>query len=291
MSPRLKRVLWVLGLIALVVVLLAGGLLAWLLPKQRRLMYFPRAYPAEYRSWLPVGARAIEYTVDDLKQVSFYIPPRRPAPAGQAPPILVLFNGNASLALDWLGTVKANPRDDLAFYLVDFPGYGASEGSPSRASIIAAQQAAWPALAKDLGLSVEQLDRDVSTLGFSMGAAAAMEFAAQRPVKKVVLLAPFTSLHEMAERHAGGFVAMFVLDRFDNVARLDELASRPSPPSVLVLQGSADQVIPVEMGRALGTRHPNVTRFIEFPGVDHGGLPGAAGPAIIAELTGTWPSS
>lgn len=281
-----KPLFRIVALFLILVAALVIGLVAYLLPKQRQMIYHPRPYAETYKVALPAGAREIAYTVGGKAQRSFYIPPRKAPPAGAAPPIMVLFNGNASLALDWLDQVKQSPRQDLAFFLVDYPGYGLCEGSPSRASIIGAVEASWPALARDLGVSVEKLDADVSTMGFSMGAAAAMEFAARRPVKKVVLLAPFTSLKDMAKRAAGSFVSLFLLDRFDNRARLDELAARTAPPSVLICHGDRDSVIPVAMGRELAARHPAMIRYKEYPGVDHGDLPGAARDAILAEFAG-----
>lgn len=284
-STRRRLLIRIVAILVAGVLLVLGAAAVWLLPRQRKLIFFPRDYADTYKVSLPPGTREISYVVDGHAQTSFYIPPRVAPAAGSAPPIVVMFNGNGSVALDWLDVARTQPRDDLAFFLVDFPGYGLCEGSPSRVSIIAAIEASWPALARELGVSVEQLDADVSTLGFSMGAAAAMEFAVRRPVKRVVLLAPFTSLRDMATRVAGSFVSMFLLDRFDNRARLDELAKRASPPRVMVCHGSKDSVIPVEMGRELGARHPAFTRIVEFPGVDHADLPGTAGPTIVAEFT------
>lgn len=254
---------------------------------QRAMIYFPRQYDRIDLMHLPAGTRQITYVVSGHQQRSFYIPPAVAPADGTTPPVWVFFGGNASLALDWLDYVEKCPRKDVAFFLMDYPGYGTCEGGPSRASIIAAIEASWPALAKDLGVSVEQLDADVNVCGFSLGSAAGLEFAARRPVKKVVLLAPFTSLIDMARRTVFWPVSEVLQDRFDSRERLDELAKRASPPRVLICHGGQDEIIPVDMGKELAARHPSMCRFNEFPAVNHNWLPDAARETVFAEMAAT----
>src|SRR3712207_8818864 len=62
----------------------------------------------------------------------FPYPPlfRSPRGAEQGIPerIWVAFPGNGSLALDWLAFVARDPNPANAYLLVDYPGYGRSEG-------------------------------------------------------------------------------------------------------------------------------------------------------------------
>lgn len=275
---RLRRVLAIaIAVVVGYVVIMSIGLGYF----QRAMIYFPRQYDPIYKYGLPEGTREIAYTVDGAPQRSFYIPPRTAPPAGTAPTIWVFFGGNASLALDWLDYAEKAPREDIAFFLVDYPGYGLSKGSPSRDSIIAAIEASWPALAKELGYTVEQLDRDVNVGGFSLGSSAALEFATRRPVRNVVLLAPFTSLLDMARRAVFWPISEVLQDRFDNRDRLAELAQRPTPPRVLICHGAVDEIIPVAMGRELADEHPSFATFREFPNVNHNWLPDAARGAVL----------
>jgi pimeloyl-ACP methyl ester carboxylesterase len=242
---------------------------------QRRLYYFPKNYDQRrLEAFDAVGTR-IEYGVEGKSQTSYYIPPKVAPPAGTAPRLWVICSGNSQLALEWFDYVREAPVDDVGFLLIDYPDYGLSKGSPSRERIIAALESAWLALATELDVDVEQLDRDVNLMGFSMGAATGLEFATRRPVRRVVLLGPFTSLLDMARLRVP-LVAETLLDRYDNRARLDELAARPQPPSILVLHGDDDGVVPFRMGRELGERHPAITRFVAFEGIDHTALPKAA---------------
>lgn len=279
-----------LRLIALIVATWLVALGATGCSMQRRLIYFPTEYTANRLAAFDAHAgRRIHYVVDHKPQTSFYIPPKTAPAPGTAPRIWVVCSGTSSLALDWFEYVRDAPVEDAGFLLVDYPGYGLSESKPTRGRIIAAVKAVWPALAEELGVSVDQLDRDVNLLGYSLGTAVGLEFAARRPVKRVVLLAPFTSMLAMARLRVP-IVAETVVDRFDNAARLDELAARTDPPDILILHGNDDGVVPFRMGKALAERHPAITRFVEIDGVDHTGLPPAVRQILYREFEKEMPA-
>jgi pimeloyl-ACP methyl ester carboxylesterase len=257
---------------------------------QRRLYYFPRNYSQQRLDAFDAVGTRIESRVDGRSQTSFYIPPKVTPPVGTVPRLWVICSGNSQRALDWFDYVCEAPVDDAGFLLIDYPGYGLSKGRPSRERIIAALDSAWLALADELRVDVEQLDRDVNLMGFSMGAATGLEFATRRPVRRVVLLGPFTSLYDMARLRAP-IVAETLLDRYDNRARLDELAARPQAPRILILHGDDDGVVPYRMGKELSERHPAITRFVTFVGVDHSGLPKASREIIYEEFAAVAPRS
>ena len=49
--------------------------------------------------------------------------------------------------------------------------------------------------------------------------------------------------------------------------------------------------MPFRMGRELGGRHPAITRFVAFEGVDHSGLPKASREIIYEEFAAVAPRS
>ena len=93
---------------------------------------------------------------------------------------------------------------------------------------------------------------------------AASEFGIQRGV----LLAPFTSTPDMAERIIGLPVGFLVVHRYDNSARLAELRAR-GPGRVEIIHGTDDEVIPVDMGRILAASIPGTGKLTEIPGGKH----------------------
>ena len=99
---------------------------------QHALIYHPRQYPAGFERLLPRGAVQLRSTTGAGLQVAFYVPPRSRDALPER--VWVAFSGNASVALDWLYFAEQDPNDSDAFLLVDYPGYGLSQGRPDIAS-------------------------------------------------------------------------------------------------------------------------------------------------------------
>ena len=97
---------------------------------------------------------------------------------------------------------------------------------------------------------------------------AATEFGIQRGV----LLSPFTSTMDMTREVTGFPLGFLVTHRFDNKARLAELAARGSG-KVIILHGTDDEVIPVEMSRRLAAGQREIVRLVEIPGAHHNDIP------------------
>jgi pimeloyl-ACP methyl ester carboxylesterase len=113
------------------------------------------------------------------------------------------------------------------------------------------------------------IEENLSTLGFSMGAAAAAEFSVRHPVRNVIMMAPFTSLDAMARRTVGWPLSEVLIDRFDNTKRLEELSARETPPRVLIVHGDRDSVVPFSHGQQLADQFPDMIRFVPVPGANH----------------------
>ena len=98
--------------------------------------------------------------------------------------------------------------------------------------------------------------------GRSLGAAVAVELALHRPPDGMVLYSPFTSLADMgAALYAFSPVRLLAGNRLDSLARI----SRYHGP-LLVIHGEADEIIPVEQGRALYEAAPAPSPITRFPG-------------------------
>ena len=245
-----------------------AGLLYFL---QHKLIYYPRAYAAEELEHLPQALQEIEYATDQGRQVSYFYPSAHDSKGdlGSQPRLWVLFGGNASRALDWLGFIAGYPDPDAGFLLIDYPGYGNCEGKALPGSILDSSVQALQVLSRKLPIyQTEQAE--ISVLGHSIGAAAALQFAVNHPVKKAVLVSPFTSLRDMARRSVGPLSVLLGHD-FDNRARLKQLLKNVSV-SVSVLHGERDDIIPVYMGRELVSINPQRVVYREILDGDHNTL-------------------
>ncbi len=168
--------------------------------------------------------------------------------------------------------------------MIDYPGYGDCQGSPSPAAIQASAEAAFASLAQSLHVQPGVLDQNLNLLCHSIGCATGLNFALRHPVDSVVLLAPFTSLRDMARRTVGWPLCWLLLHNFENRARLRQLAARQHPPRVLIFHGSDDQLVPISMGRELASISPGMITFHEVPGADHNSILFQARSAIFAAM-------
>ncbi len=266
------KVLFFLALIVLV----PFALLFFL---QHSLIYHARAYPAGFERSLPVGMRQLSYTTGAGRQLAFYLPPR----SGASLPtrLWTAFTGNASVALDWLPLAQRRPNESDAFLLIDYPGYGKSEGVATIASTRASAEQAFGTLASQLQVPPAELEPRLCALGLSLGAAAALDFAARHPVQRIVLIAPFTTLRDVAAAALSRPVSYLLRENYDNRARLAELARRTPPPRIAIFHGTADTLIPLRMGRELADSAPGVVELFPIEGATHDTVTGAALNQII----------
>lgn len=265
-SKRPRAFAWARRLLLafVVAVLTVVGLVYF---SQHSMLYHPRPYDARYASFLPADGVELQFDAIGGKQVAFYLP----RGSGQELPerIWVAFCGNGSLALDWTGLIAKNPQPGDAFLLIDYPGYGKSEGYASIASTRAAADHALEALAKHLGAKRENLEPRLCVLGHSWGTAVALDFATHHPVQRIVLIAVFTNLREQAALVVGGPLSYLLSENYDNRKCLRELSQRSPPPRVQIFHGTNDDIIPARMGRELAEGFPDFVTFHPIEGGDH----------------------
>jgi pimeloyl-ACP methyl ester carboxylesterase len=274
--PRLHPLTAIRGVVTRVtatVLVILLGLIATLAFGQRSLIYHPRPEPANLV--LPPDAIRIQYSTADGRQAALYLPPSQGQHKQPPETLWVLCSGNASIGTDWLEYLqrevrgpKAGPRR-VAHLLVDYPGYGICEGKPTEASIQRTMEAVLPALAEQMGWTLDDTRRDLRVLGFSLGAAAALKLAAREPVREVLLLAPFSTLRDAASHAVGPILSLVVADRFDNKARIRDLAATADPPPVTIYHGTADRVVPYAQGQALATLYGDRARLVLVDGAGH----------------------
>ena len=150
-------------------------------------------------------------------------------------PTLVFAHGNGELIDDWQQAMRDVARAGANVLLVEFPGYGHSEGRPSRATIRETFQLAYDWVVAEGGVDPDA----VVAYGRSLGGGAATDLARDRPVRGLVLQSTFSSTMRIArEMFLPGFL---VRDRWDNAGAL---AVYDGP--VLVMHGPQDEVIPYD---------------------------------------------
>lgn len=272
----LRRIFRVIFLLLLIPVLLLLGC-------QSRIIYYPQPnHEGLQKTLARQKGERIEYATSQGKQVAFYIPPHSGAP-GVPDTIWICFAGNGSLALHWLSM----PREwdaSFGYLLVDYPGYGDCQGSPNPSSIRESSKAAVTALATHLKLEPQTLQPKLAVLAHSIGCAAGLMAAQDQQVKRIVLVAPFTTMTEMGRRVLGWPLCYLNLHRFDNRRHLAAVVKQGA--KVVIFHGTADEIIPVSMGRELAAAHPDAVTLHEEEGQDHNFIIGNCSNKIGRAMAG-----
>jgi len=155
-------------------------------------------------------------------------------------PIIIFAHGNAELIDFWPGEFKNFTALGVGVMLVEYPGYGRSEGSPSKKSINEAFLSAYDHLTARKDVDPEK----IIIFGRSIGGGAACALASERPSAALILKSTFISIRSMASKF---FVPGFLVkDSFDNLTAVKSY-SKP----MLIIHGKNDEIIPYSHGVAL----------------------------------------
>jgi hypothetical protein len=238
---------------------LALLLLAWLF--QDRLAFPAPAGPVPdpRHVRVPNGERIELISKDGTRLAGWYLHPKtdRPRPSLTAPGLLWFYGNGENIATIW-PVVRAFQPPGAALLVIDYPGYGGSEGRATEQAIFAAADAAYDALARRPEVA------RIYVYGRSLGAAVAIHTAASHPTAGLILEAPFTSATDMARLHYRMVPRALLHLRLDNVATIRQVRC-----PVLIFHGTADRVVPIAMGRKVAAAAPGPVELVPIPGSDH----------------------
>ena len=120
----------------------------------------------------------------------------------------------------------------------------------------------------------------IALWGESLGTGVAIALAAEKPISRLVLDAPFTSAVDVAAAVYPFLpVRLLMKDQF----RSDQRIARVKVP-VLILHGEADGIIPIKYGERLLAMIPGEKRMVRFPDGDHVDLDRHGGAAAALKF-------
>lgn len=257
-----KPSVWI-GAIALYLALGTGF---WL--GQTRLIFSPSveldATPAVVQLayeevWLPVGTEQVH---------GWWVP----AAIASAPTLLVL-HGNSSNIGDFVNRVERFHQLGVSVFLIDYRGYGRSSPTfPSEQKVYADAEAAWSYLTQTRNIPPSE----IFLYGHSLGGAIALYLADQHPeAAGIIVEATFTTMEAMVN-DAVPFpllpIDWLLHQRFDSLERVRSLQM-----PILILHGTGDRRVPVEMAHILYAAAPEPKTLVLIPDADHSNVPTVGG--------------
>ena len=239
-----------------------AALCALLYLVQERLIFLPRSLSESTRHALRAvpGVIEIEARAADGTRLHGWL--RHGAEEAARPGLVVYFGGNAEEVSGQVLDADALAPWSLAAF--NYRGYGLSEGRPSEAALVADALVAYDRFAVR-----EDVDpARIVVFGRSLGGGVAVQLAAARPVRGVVLVSPFDSLKSVGRRHYP-FVPVSLLLRhpFDSVARAPDIEA-----PLLVLAGERDRIVPSTHSKRLFDAWRGPKRWVLLAGADNNGI-------------------
>ena len=244
-------------LLAAVVGYAAITALVWV--GQERLLFFPQppsGKPAAPRGW---SLEDVSFTARDGTRLAGVLV----KPPVERAPLVIYYGGNAEEVTAYAAQA-ADSYGERAALFVNFRGYGASGGKPAEAAMVAdaVEIFDWAARRPDLDAT------RVALHGRSLGTGVAVQVAAARPARCVILTSPFASARDVAkEIYSWLPVDLLMRHPFDSGVH----APRLRMPA-LFLMGDADQLIPMRHSERLASLWGGPVERVSFEGFGHNDL-------------------
>jgi uncharacterized protein len=202
----------------------------------------------------PQAEEHVLNTADGEKVIVWHVP------AKPGRPVVVFFPGNADFLAGRVDRFRGITSDGTGLVALSYRGYAGSSGQPSEQGLLLDAAAAY-------AFATARYNTDqIVGWGFSLGTGVAVALAADHPLGKLILEAPYTSTVDVASSiwpFRAAPLRWLMRDQF----RSDERITRVTVP-VLIMHGGHDPAISIELGERLFALAHEPKQFARF---DEGG--------------------
>ncbi|MDP6543413.1 MAG: alpha/beta hydrolase [Phycisphaerae bacterium] len=258
MTKPTKRMIWQ------ILIMLAGGYLlvaALLFLFQGSLVYHPTrhllATPRDHEKPMDYEDVSLQ-TSDGVKLHGWFVPAASPKGT------VLIFHGNAGNVSHRIETIAIFHEMGYNAMIIDYRGYGRSEGSPGEQGTYRDAEAAWTHLTRTRKLEPDK----IVIFGRSLGAAVASWLAVEKHSAGLIIESAFTSVPDRgAEMYKFLPVRFLARINYDTLGRIGKLRCR-----LLVIHSPDDEIIPYHHGEQLFEAAKEPKRFQEISGKHNDGF-------------------
>ena len=252
--PRIgsrSRTMSIIGWTAVIALCLYIGLATMVYLAQRSLMYFPdTTHVTPVQAGLPQAEEVALTAADGVGITVWHVAPK------DGKPVILYFHGNGGALHYRVERFKRLIGDGVGLVALEYRGFGGNGGSPSEHGLIADAEAAYAFAA------ARYPAKQIVVWGESLGSGVAVAIAAEKPVGRVILEAPFTSTAAVASiRYWYMPVRLLMKDQY----RSDERIGKVTAP-LLILHGFQDKIVPYAMGERmfeLANQPKHIVKFLD----------------------------
>jgi uncharacterized protein len=206
----------------------------------------------------PEAEEHILTTTDDEKVIIWHVS------AKPGHPVVLYFPGNGDILARAVERFRDITADGTGLVALSYRGYGGSSGKPSEEGLLDDAQAAYAFTAARYKAA------QIVVWGFSLGTGVAVALAADHPVGKLILEAPYTSIADVASARPQFRlvpVRWLLRDQF----RSDQRIAAVTAP-LLIMHGGRDSTVPIRFGERLFALAHQPKQLARFPEGGHNNL-------------------
>jgi fermentation-respiration switch protein FrsA (DUF1100 family) len=222
---------------------------------QTRLVFFPDRRMISTPAHAGLDYRDVFFETEDGVTLHGWF-----VPAEGAADVLLFFHGNAGNISHRLDSIRIFHNLGLSVFIIDYRGYGKSQGRIGEAGTYKDARAARRYLVEELGIEQE----NVVYFGRSLGGAVAIELATHYPPKGLIAESCFLSVPSAGRRVYPWLpVGLLARIRYDSEPRVAALACPK-----LFIHSRNDEILPIDRARRLFDAAADPKTFLEISG-DH----------------------
>lgn len=221
--------------------------------------------------WATPGDAGIPYedvyfkTEDGLELNGWYIK------SGEENPTIFFFHGSDGNISNRITHIRLLRKLELNVFILDYRGYGHSQGEVSEEGIYKDSNVAYHYLKSRKDLN----PRKIFPFGESMGGAVAIDLACKHKFPLVIVQSVATSMEALFKGEMdSNFPGMF-----DSLSKIKFIKS-----PLLIIHGDRDEVVPYKLGRELFKAANRPKEFYRIKGADHNNTFDVAGDEYFERI-------
>ncbi|MDP3981040.1 MAG: alpha/beta hydrolase [Chlamydiota bacterium] len=195
---------------------------------------------------------------DDVRLHGWFVPRQN------ARYVILIFHGNAGNISHRIPDLKRFYEFGWNVFIIDYRGYGKSEGSPSEEGTYTDAESAWRYLREVKDFQ----GKDIVIFGRSLGAAVAIDLCTHHQPLALITESTFTSVLDMARKIYPMLpVHLFLTIKYDSLSKIKNVQIPK-----LFLHSPDDEIIPFQHGQDLFDAAPMPKELFVMQGLHNNGF-------------------